>query len=248
MAAFQVPVFSPDNGVFLRLLDLCEPAVGGEDLVLLVHVHDLVQRHAKLHDQRQAGVLHRADSLRQFVLKGQAHAELQYQRKAGVLRQFVLKGQAHTKLYYQRQAGVLHRADSLRQFELKGQANAELQYQRKAGVLRQFFCLKGTGSRQTPRSAAGWSSPQGEQPAANCVKGTGSRRTPRSAEGWSSTAICLKGTGSRRTPRSAAGWSSSQGGQPAREFVLKGQAHSERQDQWQAGVLHRADSLQRNLC
>jgi hypothetical protein len=158
----------------METTDLCEPAVGGEDLVLLVHVHDLVQRHAELHDQRQAGILHRADSLRQFVLKGHAHDE-------------------------------------------------------------------------PPRSAAGWSSPPGGQPAAICVKGTGSRRAPRSVAGWSSppagqpAAICVKGTGSCRTPRSAAGWTSPQGGQPA-AICVKGKAHTELHDQRQAGVLHRPDA------
>ena len=45
--------------VYLR-----EPAVGGEDLVLLVHVHDLVEGDTELHDERQAGVLHGPDGLK----------------------------------------------------------------------------------------------------------------------------------------------------------------------------------------
>ena len=45
--------------VYLR-----EPAVGGEDLILLVHVHDLVEGDTELHDERQAGVLHGPDGLK----------------------------------------------------------------------------------------------------------------------------------------------------------------------------------------
>ena len=49
----------PLSTVYLR-----EPAVGGEDLILLVHVHDLVEGDTELHDERQAGVLHGADGLK----------------------------------------------------------------------------------------------------------------------------------------------------------------------------------------
>jgi hypothetical protein len=36
----------------MRNADLREPAVGGEYLVLLIHVHNLVERHSKLNYQR----------------------------------------------------------------------------------------------------------------------------------------------------------------------------------------------------
>ena len=49
----------PLSTVYLR-----EPAVGGEDLVLLVHVHDLVEGDTELHDERQAGVLHGPNGLK----------------------------------------------------------------------------------------------------------------------------------------------------------------------------------------
>ena len=49
----------PLSTVYLR-----EPAVGGEDLILLVHVHDLVEGDTELHDERQAGVLHGPDGLK----------------------------------------------------------------------------------------------------------------------------------------------------------------------------------------